>query len=123
MGKSKNKRNLNQKGSNTVQEEDKKEVKTDTVEDSNSVAEQAGVDNQENTQDTSVEKQENDKKDKPTQAKSKLTLVKGKVAEKGLKSFYRAGVKFSDEYQEIEVDKPTLARLKAEPKLTIQIVK
>ena len=52
-----------------------------------------------------------------------LILIKGKVAQKGLKSFLRCGIKFSDQFQELEVDEATLRRLKAEPKLTIQEIK
>jgi len=60
---------------------------------------------------------------KEVKENAKLILIKGKVAEKGLKSFLRCGTKFTDQFQELEVDKPTLARLKAEPKLIIQMVK
>ncbi len=67
--------------------------------------------------------EENDVKENLDTQNNKLILIKGKVAEKGVKSFLRCGTKFTNEYQELKVDKPTLARLKAEPKLTIQIVK
>lgn len=54
------------------------------------------------------------------QEQSNLTLIKGKVAEKGLKSFLRCGTKFTDQFQELKVDNKTLNILKKEKKLTIQ---
>ena len=52
-----------------------------------------------------------------------LILIKGKVAEKGTKSFLRCGTKFTDQFQELQVDEKTLKRLKQEKMLNIQEIK
>ena len=52
-----------------------------------------------------------------------LILIKGKVAEKGTKSFLRCGTKFTDQFQELQVNEKTLKRLKQEKMLNIQEVK
>ena len=52
-----------------------------------------------------------------------LILIKGKVAEKGTKSFLRCGTKFTDQFQELQVNAKTLKRLKQEKMITIQEIK
>lgn len=121
MAKKQNKKK-SKKEFNKMQTENTQEIEN-PVEENNSSTEQEQADNKEEIKELSTEEKKEPKKEKPTKAKSNLTLIKGKVAEKGLKSFLRCGIKFTNEYQELEVDKPTLARLKAEPKLTIQVVK
>lgn len=76
-----------------------------------------------NTNNNHTNAEQSTLEDKEVKKEKRLILIKGKVAEKGTKSFLRCGVKFTDEFQETEVDEPTLKRLKAEPKLKIDVIK
>lgn len=52
-----------------------------------------------------------------------LILIKGKVADKSVKSFLSCGTKFTDQFQELQVNAKTLKRLKQEKMITIQEIK
>ncbi len=65
-------------------------------------------------------KEEEQVKDEEQETKEELYKVEVKISKKGVEKFYRAGFKFTVDWQELELTKEQLERVKNEKMLTFR---